>query len=338
MVLLRQAGRWARTHSYRNPWTRSYGLARSLLALGMAGTLLLTPPSALFSPEVGIPSGSCRGLSNASLFCVLPGHAHQRSVLVPIAGVALLLISSGWRPRYTALIQWWIAFSVFSSVTLQDGGDQVTAVLTLLVLPLALTDVRRFHWSSVDASDCSHPPGIRHLVATWSVWLLQLQVAAIYLDASISKLGVPEWLNGTALYYDLKLPMFGATGAVSSVFGTLLSHAWIVAPLTWAALLLELTLGLALFFPTRVRRRLCGLGIGFHLTIAIMLGLVSFGFAMAAALVCYLWPERVEGGVWMRSGVFRLDTTLMTDAATGVLAAGAGAEEGIAVPHTARVM
>ena len=78
-------------------------------------------------------------------------------------------------------------------------------------------------------------------------------------------------------------------GIVSSSIGVL--------ALTWGTLLLELSLALALAFPLPVRRPLLVLGIGFHAGIAATMGLVSFFFSMAAALLLYLAPPNALDAV-----------------------------------------
>ncbi|TFD57658.1 hypothetical protein E3T39_12770 [Cryobacterium suzukii] len=56
-------------------------------------------------------------------------------------------------------------------------------------------------------------------------------------------------------------------------------------------LFLEFFLGISIFLPPKFRLVLLSLGITFHLGIAITMGLVSFAFAMWAALLLSLWPS-----------------------------------------------
>src|SRR6202011_1493848 len=137
------ANRWSMT----TPWTNVYGVARSVLALATASTLAFSATGTLFRPAVGLPPAPyCLGPGRISLFCLVP---HDRLSLARWLGVAILLVvASGWRPRVTAIFHWWVAFSLFVSITIPDGGDQATAVITLLLLPVALTDPRRWHWQS----------------------------------------------------------------------------------------------------------------------------------------------------------------------------------------------
>jgi len=128
---------WSQVESY-NPWTNVYGLARTLIATGTCLTLIFNAPSILFRPAAGIDQFPvCHGLGSYGVFCLADPYlelARWGSV------IALIIIASGWRPRVTALPHWWITFSLQNSAITIDGGDQIAAVLTFLLIPLALTD------------------------------------------------------------------------------------------------------------------------------------------------------------------------------------------------------
>jgi antimicrobial peptide system SdpB family protein len=270
------------------PWTNVYGLARTLLAIGTLGTLAFTPPAALFTPALGAPPAPhCDGAAVISLFCVVPDNQLN---LARFGGIAVLaLVASGWRPRITALPHWWVAFSVQASITIPDGGDQVTAVLTMLLLPVALGDRRRWHWAAPTGRDGSQRPAAV-LVAVAAMFLIRLQVAGIYLHASVAKLGVPEWRDGTALYYWVNHPVFGAPGWLRDPLQPLLAYGPTVAALSWGTLALEFALAIGLFLPKRRWQPLLVGGLTLHGGIAVVMGLWSFSLAMFAALILYLRP------------------------------------------------
>jgi antimicrobial peptide system SdpB family protein len=268
-------------------WNPVYGLARSLLALGTAGTLAFTGTEVLFHPVVGAPKAPyCFEASRVSLFCVVPSHEIARWL-----GVALLLVvATGWRPSLTALPHWWISFSLQNSATVVDGGDQATAVLTLLLLPLALSDPRKWHWTfPIDERVHSG----RQVAGFVGRLMMVIQIAGLNFCAAISKLGVPEWANGTALYYWITDPTFGPPRLLGSLLGHAVLSPTGVVVLTWGTIVLELAIALSLGFPHQIRRALVILGIGFHGAIAATMGLVSFGFAMSAALLLYLPSSRL---------------------------------------------
>ena len=268
------------------PWTNVYGAARTLLALSTALTLALNETGTLFRPAATIPSAPyCEGAAGAGLFCLAPDGSLD--LMRWLAVGVLLVVASGWRPRWTAPAHWYVTFSFASSAIVVDGGEHVSQVLTLLILPLALTDPRKWHWSRPPALDGVTPS---HLVAR-SAWLVaRVQVAWIYLQASVAKLAVPEWADGTALYYWFTDPSFGAPGWLQGPLMALLDPPVALVLATWSVMALELALAAGLVVEKRHWGPLLVLGIGLHLGIAVIHGLISFAVIMFAALILFLRP------------------------------------------------
>ncbi|GAB3851971.1 membrane protein [Micromonospora andamanensis] len=275
------------------PWGSWLGLARTLLATATAATLVFTDVDALFTPLLGRgPGPHCTGLSDIGAFCLAgPEHAN----LVRWACVAVLLaVASGWRPRFTALPHWWIAFSVSTSASIPDGGEQVNQVLTLLLVPVLLADPRRWHWQPSPPADRVVRPGGRGvvLVATAVVLLfaIRLQVAGIYFQASVAKLSKAEWADGTVMYYWLNHHSFGAPGWLQPVTDALVNQPVSVALMTWTPLAIEFALAVSLLLRPAVRWWLLPFGVLLHVGIAVLMGLWSFSLIMIAAQVLLLVP------------------------------------------------
>ncbi|NRQ31658.1 HTTM domain-containing protein [Nonomuraea sp. NN258] len=280
--MLSALGARARGFALASPWTNVYGLARTVLALGTLGTLLASDTSSLFRPAAGaLEFPMCDGLAAAGLFCVL-----EPAWAKPVAIAILLVTASGWRPRFTALPHWWVAVSFQASATVPDGGDQVTAVLCLLLLPVALTDGRAWHWRA----PASVPDVTASLVAWSALLVIRLQVAGIYLQASMAKLGREEWADGTAMYYWLSDPMFGSAGWAAPLLGPVLAHPVGVTLFTWGAVAIEFALVFGLVARGNGLPYLLAAGLFLHASIALLMGLGSFALAMSGALVLYLRP------------------------------------------------
>ncbi|MFI6505290.1 sporulation-delaying protein SdpB family protein [Nonomuraea typhae] len=289
---LARAGVWIRSRLDLSTaaWTSVVGLARTLLALGTLGTLLATPAPVLLSPLAGgVRPPVCSGVGLASIWCVLPAGGGEAAKWASVA--ILLVIAVGWCPRITAIPHWWVSWSFINSVSIQDGGDQVTAVLTLLLIPVALTDRRRWHWSRGTAVPGSEPV---RMVATLTLLLIRIQVLVLYLHAGLAKLGVPEWVDGSAMYYWFRSVIFGAPPLLRPLLDVLTDVPILLALLTWGSVAIEVLLGLALFVPRRVRYVLLVAGLLFHEAIAVTMGLWSFDMAMSAALILYLTPQGSE--------------------------------------------
>lgn len=266
------------------PWTVGLGIGRSILATATALTLALARPSLLFGPAQGVaPGPHCDGVSGFGPFCLLP---LDLDVTRWCAVAVLVLVASGWCPRLTAIPHWWISWGLFSSATMVDGGEQVTAVLTLLLLPVALTDPRSSHWNAPRSGG-----ELARLIGWSGRWAICAQVAVIYFQSAVSKLGVEQWVDGSALYYVMSDRVFGLPPSLE-VLVPLLANSLVVAMLTWGTVLFELLLAIALLLPRAIRRPLLVSGIIFHSGIALLMELPSFGMAMMAALVLYLDPTQ----------------------------------------------
>jgi antimicrobial peptide system SdpB family protein len=269
-----------------------YGLARSILAISTTLTLALNPVDVLFQSAGGLmPPPLCGGVRDAGLFCAGPDPAGTLELRRWIAVGALLVAASGWRPRITGVIHWWVTFSYQASAILIEGGDQIAAVLTLLLLPVTVTDSRRWHWQSLTQTPAISGWNAAARLSAWSSFLaIRLQVAGIYLHAAVAKTAVTEWADGTAVYYWFTDPSFGAPSWLQPALTPLLANGMVVALFTWGAVAIEFFLFSALVMPHARWRVPFAVGLAFHAAIALVHGLVTFGLTMVAALVLYLRP------------------------------------------------
>lgn len=286
----------------RRPWSRGFlqyfgshlqaepGLARwvaigrSLMAGAQALTILVTPVWA-FHPSVGgRPAGfACEGVARFSPWCLgstALGEGATKAAVVVVLG----LVASGFSPRLTCVPHWWISFGNAASWTLPEGGDQVAQNLTLLLIPVCLCDPRWFAWRSRDTS--AESGSFLHGLSAAFLVACRIQVVAIYLDSSLAKLGVAEWLNGTEMYYVFHDLRFGVPqGDVRNLATDATNSGLVVAALTWGSVICELAIALFL-----CRRRaqsrafaVC-LAAALHLGIFVLIGLFSFAFIMIGAV------------------------------------------------------
>ncbi|MBA8827570.1 antimicrobial peptide system SdpB family protein [Saccharopolyspora lacisalsi] len=279
------------------PWGPAYGAARTFLALGVAGTLIFSSDETLFHPVAQFGSyPKCDGISGGSLFCLVPSDSHN--IWRFVAAGILLVVASGWRPRVTALPHAWITFSFHTSISIPDGGDQVSMILAILLLPVALTDPRKWHWNRQHGLDGesgtpwkNNAVQVSAVIGVTGLVLARLQVVGIYFQSGLAKLAVPEWVDGTALYYWINSPTFGASPWLRPLLSWIVEVPVGVALLTWLPLVLELALALSVLNSSRrLRAILLPLGVTFHALIAVVMGLWSFAAAMTGALLLLLVP------------------------------------------------
>nr|WTB09143.1 HTTM domain-containing protein [Streptomyces antimycoticus] len=270
-----------------SPWTNVYGFARTLLALGTLLTLAFSNAATLFRPVAFQGDHpTCRGIEAGGAFCLVSGDDLDSMRWVCVA--VLLVVISGWRPRLTALPHAYISFSVFTGIAIGDGGDQMTAVLTLLLTLPALGDRRRWHWNAADSAP-QHPPWLL-LAGTSALVVVRLQMSFVYFQACVSKLPHTEWADGTGMWYWGNSLAFGVSGWLRPLVGPVLANPIGVAALTWIPLFIEISLAATLLVSQRARYVLLMAGVGFHLCIAVMMGLWSFALAMWAGILLLCLP------------------------------------------------
>lgn len=269
----------------KNYWTRWLGLARSLLAVGLLITLSANSTETLFS--FGINNEITPSFDSYSYFSIY-NIIGDIEVATSVSIIILLFVISGIYPQVSCILHWWVTFSFFVTSFAIDGGDQLSAVLTFLLIPISITDKRKNHWNSPITID--HKSGIlRKIIVFYAFLLISIQVAFVYFQAAVSKFQVPEWINGTALYYWFTHQVFGINEKIKFVILPVLENSFSITFLTWGVMLFELFLFSCFFIQNeRVKKLAWIMGLLFHFGILIVHGLVSFFFAMAAALTLYL--------------------------------------------------
>jgi len=285
-------------HSVRRLWTslahaadrfeprgRPLAAARSLLALASGCLLALSPDRALFPRTAGVTDGPvCAGIGQVSMWCLAESSGVDLLVCRVVALAVLAVVALGYRPRWTCVPHWYVTYSLSVAVALPDAGEQVIRILTLVLIPICLGDRRRWQWRR---------PG-EPMAAAWrgracaAHLFVRVLGVTIYAQASLSKLAVQEWRDGTAGYYWLVHPHYGSAIAIRPPLGTLLQQQIGVAAVTWGALAVELTLALCLLGPGPVRRAGWALAIAMHGSIAVLMGFTTFAMTMAGlwAIAC----------------------------------------------------
>src|SRR5688572_31858445 len=119
--------------------TTTLGLARSLLAAGMLLTLVCNSVYDLFPPgNFEQTQSMAKGIEKLNIFFLFS----YDQIYVPyiFSIIVLSAVISGYYPKITAILHAWISYSIFHSLLIVEGGDQITAILSLLLVPVCLTD------------------------------------------------------------------------------------------------------------------------------------------------------------------------------------------------------
>ncbi|ASN20164.1 hypothetical protein CGK93_11155 [Arthrobacter sp. YN] len=269
-----------------NPQSRIIAVARSGLALSQVLTLLLTPAPYLYSvPILGQPStGQCtRALENVSLFCIASELSDEVVQVLMIIG--LIVVTSGFLPRFTSILHLWLSYSFAHTVALPDGGDTVLVFTTFFLVFISLPDNRLWHWSQGHSRSTTRFGAWQGI--SWAAhWALRIQVAYIYLHSALAKLSVENWSEGSALYYIVRGEFFGTANFLQSFVFFLTSVPIVALTLSWGTMIME-----AVIAGTLLSRRPIVQTAGFvacvllHVGIIMFIGIWSFALAMVFSVM-----------------------------------------------------
>ena len=294
-------------YASQGPFTWVYGLGRSILALGTFFTLLLNSHNTLFDRALFGTTRTQAFIDNFNLFYLF---GYDNLIWAKwLCIIILLLVMSGYLIKLTGILHWWVAFSFQHSASILDGGDQITMILTLLLIPITLLDDRKNHWYNTSKWNNPFANFTGNVIVEF---LIPLQMAVIYLHAAVEKLyKVPEWRDGSAVYYFFKDNLFGYPAWMDPIFDFLFAYPLTMSAFTWGTIFLELVLFGGVFMAYKSRKWLLPLGIAFHLLIIFVFGLVSFFCAMTGGLVIYCIHKN-QSFTWSKFPKWRRRSTLTT--------------------------
>lgn len=254
-----------------------------MLALSTALVLTFNDSSVLLhDPTTSIPKpANCTGLAALGAFCLTdPAHSETVRWLLVLLCVPTLI---GAIPALAAPLHAYTAFTLASNTVGIEGGDYLTATATAVLVLVCATDWRSFGWRprSSGAPALHHVPGQVLLVA------LKVQAAYVYLEAAVVKQVHPIWADGSALWYWLQQPNFGARNDVRSLLEPVLSHAPLLQTATWGVIVTEYILAFSILAARRRSTRLAtsALSAALHLVFALVLGLVTFAISMIGVVL-----------------------------------------------------
>lgn len=109
----------------------------------------------------------------------------------------------------------------------------------------------------------------------------------------LSKLAERDWVNGAAVFYDIRDPAFGSSGITRAALRALTAQPWGTAALTWGTIVLECAIALAVVSASRFKQYSLVAVIVLHFGIAVALGLWSFAMIMigTVTIAAYTFPE-----------------------------------------------
>lgn len=268
----------------KNYNTNTITLIRALLALGFLLTLVFNDLDDLFPKEhLDKIKQHPSDIMFLNIFTWFDG------IVLPyyISIISFIIIIIGIYPRVTCLIQAIITFSVFNSMLIIEGGDQISLVLSILLVPICIMDNRLNGWK--ENLNKESRSKILLINSNYANLFVKFQIAVIYFNAGVSKIFAPEWPNGTAVYYWFNDNVFGANTFFKNTAGIFFNNDISVTFINWGVIFFEIYLSIVFLLSKRNQSIAFVLGILFHFTIILFHGLPTFFLAMSSALILYLW-------------------------------------------------
>lgn len=256
--------------------SRMVGVGRSIIALAQLSFLLFTPTKYFLIPVGGVDlAGRCSShIAVLSAFCLSDQHEAVRYTLC----LLLIVIASGFMPRWTSFLHFWVSYSIATTIGLPDGGESAASAITFFYCFASQSDNRTWHWQEPGSE---HETTIASGVAWAGSWILRAQMSLIYLWGGLSKLAVETWQDGTALYYVTRMEFFGSAGLFANSIHFLTGIPLVTLCATWGTIVLEVSIAILLLLNNRragvIALILC---IFVHTVIIVMIGIVSFGLIM----------------------------------------------------------
>ena len=269
-------------------WTLVYGLMffpERFLWFSERG--VLSAKQALdYNSTSGPATGRWLGGGYQINLLTLPGADHFLTLLFIVYLLAALCLTLGlWTRMSAVLVYFGLTLLHNRNAPIHNSGDTVMIVLAvyLLLSPAGASCSLDRLWRVLRGKEDDAPP----LIVPWAQRLMQIQIAVLYLCASLSKMTGPEWADGTATYFPLHLsesvrfPMLGR------------DNPYVINLLTWGTIATEFALATFVWVP-RLRLYVLAAGVLLHLGIEYTFNIPLFSFLMITSYLNFLTGDDIQ--------------------------------------------
>ncbi len=223
-----------------------------------------------------------------NVFAVSRSPAYFEVVYV-LAIIVALLVTTGYRSRLMVPIHWLMIWSFQErNPLLGDGGDNLMRIVLLFLVMVntgAYFSITNGHraaahrggarlWRLWESARAFIRPSLA-VVHNFGVLLILAQLGMLYMSTGLYKAMGQLWQSGTALYYILRVDEFSWPGMAEIVY----RNPYLVVLGTYSTVLFEVTF-FPLLFSRWTRYAMIVAGTCFHTGIALLMGLVTFGWSM----------------------------------------------------------
>ena len=249
----------------------------------------------MFAPDGICPPDVLRAFHDDSAkwsLLFLDDSVRWGGMVVAAEGVAGVLLAAGCFTRVASVMGWVVVVSMIRRTTpATHSGDLWLVCLLFWSMFLPLGAVWSIDAQRPGTRAGSTPPSAACSIATLA---LVLQLVAVYLGAGLAKCNA-TWFSGEAMSHALSIHDHGRP------LGMMLTDvSWIVRPLTWTVLFVELAAPLVLIAcpAPAVRTMLVATFLVFHAAIWMTMSVGLF-----APIGMVAWLPLMPAGVWQSFGI-----------------------------------
>lgn len=244
---------------------------------------------ALWGPDGYIPFEKFRDLTATFNLFQFSRSPLYFEVIYHAAILIAVLLLLGFLPRLMVPLHWAMIWSFQErNPLLGDGGDNLMRIV-LLFLVLVNTGAYFSMFGKRHADSHAEPrPSATRLargldslrpalavVHNFGVLFILVQLCLMYMSTGLYKVMGELWQNGTALYYILRVDEFSWPGVAELIY----RNPYLVVMGTYGTVLFEIIFAPSLF-NRWTRYLMIAAGLFFHVGIAMVMGLVTFGWSM----------------------------------------------------------
>lgn len=244
----------------------------------------------LFGPDGVLPwqdfTERIAANNSFSLYAVSSSDAWFQ-VIFHLGMIAALMVMLGIGGRVGLAVHWIFLWSIYErQPVLLDGGDNLAYLVILMLLLTRCYD--RFSFpGGIGEKIVNRLPGqvraIGDPLHNIGVVAIALQVCLVYIVSGLYKVQGQMWQDGTALFYVLRVPEFSFPALSHFVY----ENDFLVFSGTYVTVLFLVYFPLGVLVPA-LRPWAAVMSIGFHLGIALLMGLTGFALTMVACDLVFL--------------------------------------------------
>ena len=269
-------------------WTLVYGLLyfpERFLWFSEKGVLPVKQ-ALEYNSTFGPATGQGLGAGYQINLLALPNSDHFLTLLFLVYLLAALCLTLGFWTRTSAvLVYLGLTLLHNRNAPIHNSGDTVMIVLSiyLLLSPAGASCSLDRLWRVLKGKEDDTPSRI----IPWTQRLMQVQIAVLYLCASLSKVTGPQWMDGTATYYPLHL----AESARFPIMGR--DNIYVVNLFTWGTIVVEFALATFVWVP-RLRLYVLAAGVALHLGIEYTFNIPLFSALMITSYLNFLTGDDIQ--------------------------------------------